>query len=116
MLVSEFDFWRIVLQIDFQPVVCFVRDNDGMQGWAIIKRTVANAGHGVGDGNGMQEFATTKRPVANTGHRVGDGDGLQGWAMQKRTVANARHVVGDDKISGSSDKSCDFVIMQIEKS
>ena len=93
MLVSEFDFWRIVLQIDFQPVVCFVRDNDG-----------------------MQEFATTKRPVANTGHRVGDGDGLQGWAMQKRTVANARHVVGDDKISGSSDKSCDFVIMQIEKS
>ena len=34
MLVGEFDFWRIALQFGFQPVVCFVRDNDGLQGWA----------------------------------------------------------------------------------
>ena len=75
MLVGEFDFWRIVLQIDFQPVVCFARDKDGLQGPAPTKRTVANACHGVGD-----------------------GDGLQGFAHIKRTVANARHGVGDEKI------------------
>ena len=28
-------------------------DGDGLQGWAMLKRAVANAGHGVGDGNGM---------------------------------------------------------------
>ena len=78
MLVGEFDFWRIVLQIDFQPVVCFVRDKDGLQGLAIMKCTEANARHGVWDGDGLQGWAFWKRPVANAGHWVGDGDGLQG--------------------------------------
>ena len=96
MLVGEFDFWRI--QLGFQPVVCLVRDNDGLQGWATLKRIAANARHGVGDGDGLQGWATIKRTVANAGHGVGDGDGLQGWAILKRTVANARHGVGDDKI------------------
>ena len=59
MLVGEFDLWRIVLQFGFQLVLCFVRDNDGMQGWATRKRTVANARHGVGDGDGLQGIATT---------------------------------------------------------
>ena len=43
-----------------------------------MKRTAANAGHGVGDGDGLQGIATKKRTVANAGHGVGDGDGLQG--------------------------------------
>ena len=96
MLVGEFDFWRI--QLGFQSVVCFVRDNDGLQGWATRKRKVANAGHGVGNGDGLQGWAPTKRLVANAGHGVGDGDGLQGFAILKRIVANAGHRVGDDKI------------------
>ena len=75
MLVGEFDNWRIVFQFVFQPVVCFVRDKDGMQGWATRKHIAVNAHHGVGD-----------------------GDGLQGWAIIKRTEANAGHGVGDDKI------------------
>ena len=98
MLVGEFDFWRIVFQFVFQSVVCFVRDNDGLQESAHPKRPVANAGHGVGDGDGLQGWATSKRTEANAGHGVGDGDGLQGSATTKRTVANARHGVGDDKI------------------
>ena len=32
-------------------------DGDGLQGWAMLKRAVANAGHGVGDGDGLQGFA-----------------------------------------------------------
>ena len=79
MLVGEFDFWRIVLQIEFQPVVCFVRDKDGLQGWAIWKRPVANAGHGVGDGDRLQGFAILKRIVANAGHRVGDDKIFSLW-------------------------------------
>ena len=98
MLVGEFNLWRIPFQIEFQPVVCFARDNDAMQWLAILKRTVVNARHRVGDSDGMQEWATTKRIVANAGHGVGDGDGLQGWATIKRQVANARHGIGDDKI------------------
>ena len=57
-----------------------MRDNDGMQGIATQKHTVANAGQGVGDGDGLQGWATKKRTVANAGHGVRDGDGLQGWA------------------------------------
>ena len=98
MLVGEFDFWRIVLQLGFQSVVCFARDKDGLQGIATRKRGVANARHGVGDGDGLQGFATIKRKAANARYRVGDGDGLQGFATPKRTVANAHHGVGDDKI------------------
>ena len=49
-----------------------MRDGDGLQGFAILKRTVANAGHGVRDGDGLQGFATKKRFVANAGHGVGD--------------------------------------------
>ena len=43
-----------------------------------LKRTVANARHGVGDGDGLQGVALLKRTFANAGHGVGDGDGLQG--------------------------------------
>ena len=96
MLVGEFNLWRI--QLGFQPVVSFVRDNDWLQGLATKKRTVANTGHGVGDGDGLQGWAIPKRTVANARHGVGNGDGMQGWAIFKRTVANARHGVGDDKI------------------
>ena len=98
MLVGEFDFWRIVFQFVFQSVVCFVRDNDGLQESAHPKRPVANAGHGVGDGDGLQGCATPKRTAANAGHGVGDGNGLQGCTTLKRTAANTRHRVGDDKI------------------
>ena len=35
-----------------------MRDNDGMQGIATQKHTVANAGQGVGDGDGLQGWAT----------------------------------------------------------
>ena len=76
MLVGEFDFWRIVFQFDFQPVVSFVRDKDGLQGPATIKRMVANARHGVGDRDGLQGIAKLKRTVANAGYGVGDSDGL----------------------------------------
>ena len=72
MLVGEFDLIRI--QLGFQPVVCLVRDNDGLQGFAPPKHTVANALHGVGDGDGLQGFAIRKRTAANAGHGVGDGD------------------------------------------
>ena len=95
-----------------------MRDNDGMQGIATQKHTVANAGQGVGDGDGLQGWATKKRTVANAGHGVRDGDGLQGWATIKRTVANAGHRVGDgDGLQGWATKvfathciSIDFVL------
>ena len=76
MLVGEFDFWRIVLQLGFQSVICFVRDYDGLQGFVIIKRTVANVGHGVGDGEGLQWLATHERIVANARHEIWNGDEL----------------------------------------
>ena len=95
MLFGEFDLWRI--QLGFQPVVCLVRDNDGLQGFAASERLVANARYGVGDGDGLQGWATIKRKVANAGHGVGDGDGLQEFATTKRIVANTGHRVGDDK-------------------
>ena len=95
MLVGEFDCLKIALQIEFQLVVCFVRDGDGPQGWAPPKRTVANTRHGIGDGDGLQGLATLKRTAANARHGIGDGDRLQGLATSKRTVANARHGVGD---------------------
>ena len=62
--------------------ICYwLWDGDGLQGWATIKRTVANTGHRVGDGDGLQGVATIKRTVANAGYGVGDGDGLQGKAI-----------------------------------
>ena len=54
MLVGEFDFSRLGLHLGFQPVVCLVRDNDGLQGFAASERLVANARYGVGDGDGLQ--------------------------------------------------------------
>ena len=46
--------------------ICYrVRDGDGLQGRAKLKRTGANAGHGVGDGDGLQGFAPRKRIVTN---------------------------------------------------
>ena len=55
-------YWTISKWIPFD--ICYrLRDGDGLQGFAILKRTVANAGHGVRDGDGLQGFAT---PVSIT--------------------------------------------------
>lgn len=55
-------------------------DGDGLQGWATIKRTVANARHGVWDCDRLQGRATIKRTAANARHGLGYGDGQQGAA------------------------------------
>jgi len=46
----------------------------------INKWILFNNCHGLGDGDGLQGFAIIKRTVANAGHGVGDGDEKQGRA------------------------------------
>ena len=47
--------------------------NNGVEGGAIIERTISNARYGVGEGDGGEGGAIIERIASNAGYGVGDG-------------------------------------------
>jgi hypothetical protein len=61
--------------------------------WAVIKRSIANAGDAVWNGDGGKGGANLKRPTIDAGDAVWNGDGGKRWATGKRTNTDVGDVL-----------------------